>query len=75
MTIHPTPILVLSQFSKAGKNASFKDLDRTDIRGAGEKTEKANVVVLLHPNRIIPALWMCESTKTPWGRRARLRNT
>lgn len=48
---HPTPILVLSQFSKAGKNTSFKELDRTDIRGAGEKTEKANVVVLLHPNK------------------------
>lgn len=53
---HPTPILVLSQFSKAGKNASFKDLDRTDIRGAGEKTEKANVVVLLHPNKDNPGV-------------------
>jgi replicative DNA helicase len=48
---HETPMLVLSQFSKAGKNASFKDLDRTDIRGAGEKTEKANVVILLHPDK------------------------
>jgi replicative DNA helicase len=53
---HPTPLLVLSQFSKAGKNVSFKDLDRTDIRGAGEKTEKANMVVLLHPNKDNPGV-------------------
>lgn len=43
-----TPSLMLTQFSKAGKNASFENIDRTDIRGAGEKTEKANIVILMH---------------------------
>ena len=45
------PMLVLSQFNKTGKHAGFDNLDRTMIRGAGEKTEKANVVVLLQPDR------------------------
>lgn len=43
-----TPSLMLTQFSKAGKDASFENIDRTDIRGAGEKTEKANIVILMH---------------------------
>jgi len=43
-----TPVLMLAQMSKAGKAAKFDELDRTDMRGAGEKSEKANVVVLLH---------------------------
>jgi replicative DNA helicase len=42
------PALLLAQLNKMGKGQSFEDLDRTAIRGAGEKTEKANVVVLLH---------------------------
>ena len=42
------PAFLLAQLNKAGKGASFDVLDRTNIRGAGEKTEKANVVVLLH---------------------------
>lgn len=42
------PCLLLAQMNKAGKGERFEDLDRTAIRGAGEKTEKANVVVLLH---------------------------
>lgn len=45
------PLLLLSQFSKAGKATSFTDLDRGAIRGAGEKTEKANVVILLQPDK------------------------
>ena len=45
------PTLVLSQFNKAGKHSTAEDMDRTMIRGAGEKTEKANVVVLLLPDR------------------------
>ena len=48
---HGVPLLVLSQFNKAGKHAAFGDLDRTMIRGAGEKTEKANVVILLQPDK------------------------
>lgn len=48
---HGVPMLLLSQFNKAGKAVSFADLDRGAIRGAGEKTEKANVVVLLQPDK------------------------
>lgn len=47
-----TPALMLAQMSKAGKNTGAAMLDRTDIRGAGEKSEKANVVVLLHRERM-----------------------
>lgn len=42
------PVVLLSQMNKAGKGAGFDTLDRTAIRGAGEKSEKANVVILLH---------------------------
>jgi hypothetical protein len=45
------PALLLAQMNKEGKDASFSDLRRTDIRGAGEKTEKANIVILLHKDR------------------------
>lgn len=40
--------LLLAQLNKMGKTQSFDSLDRVAIRGAGEKTEKANVVILLH---------------------------
>jgi replicative DNA helicase len=43
-----TPVLMLTQMSKAGKTAGADSLDRTAMRGAGEKSEKANIVVLLH---------------------------
>lgn len=46
------PVLMLAQMSKAGKSSGFQNLDRTDMRGAGEKSEKANVVVLLHREHI-----------------------
>ena len=42
------PALLLSQMNKSGKRTDFDQLDRTAIRGSGEKTEKANVVILLH---------------------------
>ncbi len=42
-----TRSVILEQFSKAGKQTSFEGLDRTGIRGAGEKTERANIVILL----------------------------
>lgn len=42
-----TPCLTLAQMNKAGKTAGIKNIDRTGIRGAGEKTEKANIVALL----------------------------
>jgi replicative DNA helicase len=42
------PVVLLSQLNKLGKGQSFDQLDRTAIRGSGAKTEKANVVILLH---------------------------
>jgi len=42
------PALLLAQLSKMGKQQSFNNLDRTAIRGAGEKTERANIVILLY---------------------------
>lgn len=45
------PLVILTQMNKGGKMSAFADLDRTDIRGAGEKTEKANIVILLHRER------------------------
>lgn len=42
-----TPCLTLAQMNKAGKTLGIKNIDRTGIRGAGEKTEKANIVALL----------------------------
>jgi hypothetical protein len=40
--------LLLTQMNKSGKKIPFEQLDRTAVRGAGEKTEKANIVILLH---------------------------
>jgi replicative DNA helicase len=45
------PVLEIAQMSKAGKNTSFEKVDRTAMRGAGEKSEKANLVVLLDRDR------------------------
>mgnify|MGYP000851861455 FL=1 len=47
-----TPVFMLSQFNKEGKGTGKDNLDRTAIRGAGEKTEKANVVILLHRDKL-----------------------
>lgn len=43
--------VMLSQFNKAGKETRFESLSRTDGRGAGQKTEFANIVVLLHKDK------------------------
>lgn len=43
-----TPVVMLAQMSKAGKDSGIANLTRTAMRGAGEKSEKANIVVLLH---------------------------
>lgn len=40
------PIIMVSQLNKEGKRTASNELDRTFIRGAGEKSEKANVVVV-----------------------------
>lgn len=46
------PVFTLSQFSKSGKSVKLGDLDRNAMRGAGEKSEKANVVILLQPDKL-----------------------
>lgn len=43
-----TPIVMLAQMNKNSKADSSGRVDRTGIRGAGEKTEKANIVILLN---------------------------
>lgn len=45
-------VLMVAQMNKAQKTTDLKDMDRTGIRGAGEKTEKANLVVMLHRERV-----------------------
>jgi replicative DNA helicase len=45
------PVLEVAQMSKAGKTTGFDKVDRTAMRGAGEKSEKANLVVLLTRER------------------------
>lgn len=45
------PVLMIAQMSKAGKSTSFENVDRTGMRGAGEKSDKANLVVLLSRER------------------------
>jgi len=43
-----TPVLMLAQMNKSNKTGGMDKVDRTGVRGAGEKTEKANLVVLLN---------------------------
>lgn len=46
------PVIMIAQMSKAGKQAGFDKIDRTGMRGAGEKSERANLVVLLKRERV-----------------------
>lgn len=46
------PVLMVAQMSKAGKSTGFDSVDRTAMRGAGEKSEKANLVILLKRERV-----------------------
>lgn len=45
------PLLMVAQMSKAGKQAEADKMDRNDMRGAGEKSEKSNLVVLIRRKR------------------------
>ena len=45
------PVLMITQMSKAGKDTSFEKVNRSDMRGAGEKSDKANLVVMLKRER------------------------
>jgi len=49
--INDIPFVMLAQMNKANKTASASTIDRTGMRGAGEKSEKANVVILLHRDK------------------------
>lgn len=46
------PVLMITQMSKDGKTSKFEKMDRTDMRGAGEKSDKANLVVMLKRERV-----------------------
>ncbi|CAK0753044.1 hypothetical protein CCP3SC15_1920001 [Gammaproteobacteria bacterium] len=46
------PVLMIAQMSKAGKDTSFDKMDRSDMRGAGEKSDKANLVILLRRDKV-----------------------
>jgi replicative DNA helicase len=45
------PVMMVAQMNKVGKRAGFDTVDRTGMRGAGEKSEFANLVVMLHRDR------------------------
>jgi len=47
------PTIMIAQMNKDAKSKKMADLDRTGMRGAGEKSEKANLVVLLKRERIL----------------------
>jgi len=49
--ITEVPVIMVAQMSKAGKGEKFEKVDRTDMRGAGEKSDKANLVILLKRDR------------------------
>jgi replicative DNA helicase len=46
------PVLMVAQMTKVAKGKSFETVDRSGMRGAGEKSDKANLVVLLKRERI-----------------------
>jgi len=46
------PVLMVAQMSKAGKAESIEKVDRTGMRGAGEKSDKANLVVIVRRERV-----------------------
>lgn len=45
------PVMMVAQMSKEGKTSDIDKVDRNGIRGAGEKSEKSNLVVLLKRDR------------------------
>lgn len=46
------PVLMVAQMSKEGKDDKIEKMDRNSMRGAGEKSEKANLVVVIKRERI-----------------------
>lgn len=46
------PTIQVTQMRKDAKSQSFSKFDRTAVRGAGEKSDKANIVIMLQRERI-----------------------
>lgn len=46
------PTIMIAQMTKDAKGQNFDRIDRTGMRGAGEKSDKANLVILLKRERI-----------------------
>jgi replicative DNA helicase len=46
------PTIMIAQMNKETKGKSFDKIDRSGMRGAGEKSDKANLVILLKRERI-----------------------
>jgi replicative DNA helicase len=46
------PVLMIAQMSKEGKDTKFEKVSRSDMRGAGEKSDKANLVIMLKRERV-----------------------
>ncbi len=45
------PVLMIAQMNKGGKKSEFENVDRTGIRGAGEKSDKSNLVIMMGRDR------------------------
>jgi len=46
------PTIMVAQMNKDAKGRGFNKMDRSGMRGAGEKSDKANLVVLLKRDRV-----------------------
>jgi len=49
--ITEVPVIMVAQMTKEAKGQVFSRVDRTGMRGAGEKSDKANLVVLIKRER------------------------
>lgn len=45
------PVVMVAQMNKAGKGAAYVQMDRSDMTGSADKSNKANLVVLLKRDR------------------------
>lgn len=45
------PVIMVAQMKKSGKDESWQKMDRNDMGGSGDKSNKANLVVLLRRDR------------------------
>lgn len=45
------PVVMVAQMNKAGKGASYGQMDRSDMTGSADKSNKANLVILLKRDR------------------------